>query len=523
MTDMCDGGARPGWVYLVGAGPGDPGLLTLRGAELLASADVVLHDELVDRAQLARCRNDAEVASVGKRGTDAGSKSAAQAAITRRLIQAAKAGKSVVRLKGGDPFLFGRGSEEARALRSAGVPFAIVPGVSSPVGATAYAGIPLTHRDLASSVSFVTAVKGGGAPFDWSELAGVRGTICVFMGARHLGAVCQGLVERAGRATDTPAAVVQWISFPQQRTVVGTLADIAERAGRAGIANPSLLVVGAVVALRDELRWFDAQPLFGKRVLVLRPAHQAGPTAKLLRERGADPVLFPTIAIEPPPDPERVRRAVAELDRYRLVAFTSDNGVAWLWRALELAHKDARAFGAAMVAAIGPATAAGLRRRGIEPDIVAETFVAEHLASAIVAAMGPIDATAPPRVLLPRALVARETLPESLRAAGMEVDVVAVYRTVTGSAERRAELRALLPNIDIVMLTSSSTAEQLVALLGDDAGERLSRCTLASIGPVTTATAEKLGLRVAVTASVSTAAGVIDALEATPGCERGQE
>jgi uroporphyrinogen III methyltransferase / synthase len=501
-------GARAGWVYLVGAGPGDPGLLTLRAAELLHGADLVLHDELVDPAVLARARGT--VASVGKRGSAAGQKAAAQEAINARIVAEAKAGRSVVRLKGGDPFLFGRGSEEASALRAAGVPFEVVPGVPSPVGATAYAGIPLTHRDLASSFTCVTAVRRDGAPFDWAELRGVRGTICVFMGAHKLDAICRGLCEAAGRAPSTPAAVVQWVSYPRQQTVAGTLADVALRAAAAGIGSPSLLVVGEVVALREPLRWYDAQPLFGKRILVTRPEQQQDVAVRLLRQRGAEGVSFPTIAIEPPPDAAAVSAAVRDLGGYDLVAFTSDNGVDWLFREIDRQGKDARAFGAARLAAIGPATAAGLARRGLRPDVVAETFVAEDLARVVVAALG----AEPKRVLLARALVARNAFPDALRAAGHTVDVVAVYRTVTAGAERRDELGALLPSLDAVLLTSSSTAENLCAVLGHGAAAALDHLVVASIGPVTTATATKLGLRVAVTATVSTVPGLVDALEA---------
>ncbi|HHH28000.1 MAG TPA: uroporphyrinogen-III C-methyltransferase, partial [Polyangiaceae bacterium] len=328
-----DTAARPGWVYLVGAGPGDPDLITLRGAELLASADVVLHDELIDREVLRHARDDAEVRSVGKRGGDPARRSDKQRAINEDIVSLAASGKSVVRLKGGDPFLFGRGAEEAAALRAGAIPFEVVPGVSSPLGATAYAGIPLTDRDHSSSVTMVTAVTRDGAPFDLSRLSGLQGTLCVFMGVRRLTTICEQLVSLAGRAPTTPAAVVEWISYPKQRIVEGTLEDVAERAAETSLGTPSLLIVGEVTRMRGELSWFDRQPLFGQRVLVTRPAHQIAPTAAMLRRRGAQPVPFPTIALEPSPDPERVASAVAELHEYALVAFTSDNGVQHFWSA----------------------------------------------------------------------------------------------------------------------------------------------------------------------------------------------
>ena len=497
-------GARAGWVYLVGAGPGDPGLLTLRAAELLASADVVLHDELVDPAVLAHVREGAEVDAVGKRGADPSSKRASQGRINTALVSAARRSLQVVRLKGGDRKVIGRDAEEAAALREAGVPFEVVPGINAPGGATGYAGIPLTHRDHASGVAFVTAVQRDGALYDFAEVSGFTGTLCVFMGTHHLARIAQALIDDAGRAPETPCALVSWISYPRQVTVVGTLSTIANEPGGGA---PGLLICGDVVQAREQLRWFDKQPLFGKRVLVTRPAHQAASTAKLLRQRGADPVLFPTIAIEPPPDAAPLDRAIAALSTYDLVVFTSDNGVRLFFEALERAGLDARAFANAKLAAIGPATARGLLRWGLRADIVAETFVAESLADAIL----DTDHT---RVLLPRALVAREKLPEMLRARGVHVDVVPVYQTTTGSPHRAAELRALLPSIDVVMLTSSSTVQQLVHLLGDDAPAQLAHIQLASIGPITTATAESLGLAIAVTAEVSTLPGLIDTLEA---------
>jgi len=500
------GEARGGWVYLVGAGPGDPGLITVRGAELLATADVVLHDELIDHALLDRAHG--QVQSVGKRGSDEASKQAAQDSINAALVAHAHDGKSVVRLKGGDPFLFGRGAEEVLALRAAQVPFEVVSGVSSAVGATGYAGIPLTHRDIASSVTFVTAVKRGGESFDWSELQRVQGTVCVFMGLRRLEQICRALMIDAGRPPQTPAAVVQWISRPQQRCVEGTLADIAHRTADQGLGSPSLLIVGEVAAMRDQLSWFDAQPLFGKRVLVTRPAHQAASTLTALRRRGAQPVPFPSIAIEPPPDPTAVTRAVATMTDYDLVVFTSANGVQWFWREVERQGRDARAFGGIKLAAIGPATAAGLRNHGLEADIVAETFVAEQLAESILA-----HVDSPARVMLPRALVAREVLPNMLRASGMQVDVVPVYQTTTATPRRAQLLRDELSDIDVVLLTSSSTVQKLCELLGEDAAEQLATVMLASIGPITTKTAEDLGLAVAVTAEVSTATGLVDALE----------
>jgi uroporphyrinogen III methyltransferase / synthase len=510
-------GAQPGVVYLVGGGPGDPGLLTLRGAELLATADVVLHDELVHPALLERVRAGAEVRHVGKRGGDPGAKQASQAAIEAELIALARAGRRVVRLKGGDPFLFGRGSEEAESLVAAGVPFEVVPGIPSPLGAAAYAGISVTHRDLASSVTFVSAATRAGAEFPFAELASVRGTICVLMGMRRLALVCDRLIRDAARDPATPTAVIQWGTRAEQAVVEGPLDRIATLAGEAGLASPGVVVVGPVTTLRRTLRWFDVRPLFGKRVLVTRPAGQSAVTAELLRRRGAEPIELPAIALFPPPDASRVAAAARELDRYDVVAFTSENGVLHFFDELDVQRRDARAFGRARVAAIGTGTAAALLDRGVRADIVPADFRGEALADAILAdpEVAAALARGRARVLVPRALVAREVLPERLRAAGCEVYVVPVYETRPASIERRDELVRRLEEgaVDAVMLTSSSTADSLCELLGPRAAELLARVLVASIGPITTATAEKRGLTVALTATVSTTAGLVEALE----------
>lgn len=508
-------GARAGTVYLVGAGPGDPGLLTVRGAELIATADVVLHDELVHPALLEGARPTAQIRAVGKRGGDRIGKQAKQDAIEAELIARAQEGRSVVRLKGGDPFLFGRGSEEAEALAAAGVPFEVVPGVPSPLGAAAYAGVSLTHRDLASSVTFVSGTTRAGARFEWSELASVKGTICVLMGMHNIEEVTLGLLRDARRDPATQALVIQWGTRAEQRVVEGTLGGIAERARAAGLGSPAVIVVGAVAALRRELRWFDQRPLFGKRVLVTRPREQAAGVARLLRRRGGEAVIWPAIEIGPPPDPALAARAAREVDRYDVAVFTSENGVERFFRELDAAGRDARALGRARVAAIGPGTAAALRDRGVRADIVPATYRGEALAEAILEDVG--GGRPGLRVLIPRALVAREVLAERLREAGCEVDVVPVYETRAASEERRRELARLVEEgrVDVVLLTSSSTADSVCDALGPGAGDRLAEkgVLVASIGPITTATAERRGLRVGVTAEVSTTLGLIEAVE----------
>lgn len=518
-------GAQPGTVYLVGAGPGDPELITVRGAALLATADVVLHDELVHPALLSLVRPGCDVRFVGKRGGDRVEKQARQQEIDDALVALAREGLRVVRLKGGDPFLFGRGSEEAEVLAHAGVPFEIVPGVTAALGAAAYAGISLTHRDLASSVTIVSGTTRAGRPFDFREIAGVSGTVCVLMGMRRIEEMTRGLVDGAHKDPETPSAVIHWGTRAEQRTVTGRLDEIAAKARAAGLQSPALLVVGPVARLRDTIRWFDRLPLFGKRVLVTRAEGQAEDTARLLRRRGAEPVLAPTIVLRDPPDPARVERAVRDLGTYDLVAFTSENGVDRLFAGMRAMARDARAFGGARIAAIGSGTAAALARHGITADIVPKSFVGEALAQAMLDALGGSAKKpdgSPVRVLIPRALVAREIVPDTLRAAGCVVDVVPVYETVPPPPERRDALVRILEenDIDVVMLTSSSTAQNLCDLLGDRAPALLRGTLVASIGPITTESARRRGLEVAVTSEVSTLPGLISAIEAHLGPAR---
>ncbi len=498
-----------GKVWLVGAGPGDPDLITVRGLEVLSAADVVLHDALSHPALLDHCRIDALVRDVGKRP---GERYPPQERITAELVEHARAGRNVARLKGGDPFLFARGSEEAAGLVRAGIPFEIVPGISSPVAASAFAGISLTHRDLSSSVTFITGSDKAGeewSPDAWQRLATATDTICVLMGMRRIREIASALVD-GGRAPGTPAAVVQWGARPAQRVVVATLATIADAALGEGLANPAVIVVGDVVALRETLRWYDAQPLFGKRVLIARPEHQARASARAVRARGAEPVLFAAISIEDPPDPGPLLAATDRLAEYDWIVFTSVNGVERFFTALGVRGRDARAVGSRRVGAIGAKTAAALRAHGIVADVVAREFVGEALAEAILA-LGP-----PGRVLVPRALVARDELPRALRAAGGVVDVVAAYQTRPVGPEKRAELARRLAEaeIDVVLFSSSSMVDAVCGAAGDRAAELLGRVTVASIGPITTRRLVERGVRVDVTATTYTVDGVLDALEA---------
>lgn len=507
---------KRGKVYLLGGGPGDPELITLRAKRRLAEADLVLYDALIHPDLLAFARPGAKLEFVGKR---AGRASERQASINARMVEAARAGLTVARLKGGDPYLFGRGSEEAEHLAAEGIELEVVPGVPSPFAATAYAGVSLSHRDLASSIAYITATESdakGGTSHDWSKLATATQTLVIFMGVRKLGPLMKTLIEH-GRPASCPAMVIQSASLPSQRTVVGTVETIAELARAAGIGMPALTIVGEVVRLRERLRWYDLQPLFGKRVLVPRASAQAGAMAQQLRDAGAEPVIAPAIRIAPPEDPEPLARAVRDVGRYGWAAFTSANGVAAFFRELREQGGDARRLGGVSVAAIGPATAASLREHGVAPDVIAREFVGEAVADAILARHGHDGGRGGPlKVLLARAAVARDALPERLRAAGAEVDVVAAYRTLPPLPEDAARLRGLITEggVDVVTFTSSSTVEHTLAALGEGAAAALANVVVASIGPITSDTARARGVRVDVMAESYTTEGLIAALAA---------
>ncbi len=496
-----------GKVWLVGAGAGEPGLITVRGQSVLSRADVVLYDALAHPALLEHCPA-AELRNVGKRY---GEDSAAQDAIIAQMIELAGQGKRVVRLKGGDPLMFARGAEEALALAEAGVKFEIVPGVSSPVAASAYAGISLTHRELSSSVTFITGSDRAGqdwSPESWKKLATATDTICVLMGMRRIKEITQAIID-GGRAPSTPAAVIHWGARPEQRVVTAALDQIAAAAAEAGLKNPSIIVVGEVVTLRDKLSWYDSRPLSGKRVVIPRAVEQARDTAAALRERGAQPVILPMIEIAPAPDAARLSRAAAEMLRYDWVLFTSANAVELLRLELTRVGADARAFGAAKVGVVGPKTADALLRLGIKADVVAQEFVGEGLAQAVLAA------GVPRRVLLLRAAAARDVLPDALRAQGSEVDVVVAYENKplkSSGAELSQRIEAA--TADAILFTSSSTVSSTLDALGPNGCDLLSRIALCSIGPVTTRALESVGLTPTLQASVYTVEGLLDALEA---------
>jgi uroporphyrinogen III methyltransferase/synthase len=511
--------ARSGVVYLVGAGPGDPGLMTARALELIASADAIYYDRLIPAGALDGARSDAELVYVGKAP---GKPSVPQEEIGERLIEAAQAGKSVVRLKGGDPFVFGRGGEEGEALRAAGLEFELVPGVTAGVAATAYAGIPVTHRDDASAVAFVTGHEDPEkeeSALDWEALARFPGTLVFYMGVKRLADNAAALIE-AGRDADEPAAAVERGTMDGQRTVVATLGTLAESVEREDVKAPALIVVGRVVERRETLAWLERRPLYGRRVVVTRARAQASGLAKTLRALGAEVVELPAIRIEPRIESEEMRIAVEKIGDYALICLTSPNGVRLLFEALGAAGLDARALagpkkqqvgqgesGAAVkagpvVAAIGPGTARALAAHGIAADIVPERFVAESLVEAL--AEVEVDGK---RVLIARAADARDVIPEYLSGRGAEVDVVALYETVP--EEPAPEAIEAAQGADYVTFTSSSTVRNLTDALGD---RFPSAARIVSIGPVTSEAVAVAGLKVDVEANRYDIDGLVAAL-----------
>jgi len=503
--------ASSGKVYLIGGGPGDPGLFTIRGREVLSRADVVVYDFLANEALLEHARADAEVVFMGKRG---GGPTRAQAEINAILIDCARRGKIVARLKGGDPFVFGRGGEEALALAEAGVPFEIVPGVSSAVAVPAYAGIPMTHRDLASGVAIVTGhedpAKGNVGP-DWARLAPGTGTLVVLMPTAMVEAIASTLIAH-GRDPRTPAALIRWGTRANQQTVTAPLASIAEAARVAGIRPPTVFVVGEVVRLREQLAWFEAKPLFGRRVLVGRAREQAGGLADLLREEGAEVVSLPLIALREPEDAAPLDRAIQGIAAYDGVLFTSANAVERFFTRLAPHGRDARVLAGKIVGVIGSETGAALSRHGVCADVQPEKFVAESFAEAL-AAQWPL---AGKRFLLPRAREAREALPEALAAAGAHCDVVEVYRTTIpeGLSERLVSLLRQ-EEVDLLTFTSSSSVKNLISALppGESRALLAGKC-VACIGPITAQTALEAGVKVDVVAPVHTASGLVQAIVA---------
>jgi uroporphyrinogen III methyltransferase / synthase len=474
--------------YLVGAGPGDPGLLTARALELIAQADVILHDRLIPRGALAHARADAEIVDVGKVG---GGEQTPQQETTRLLVERARAGRTVVRLKGGDPFVFGRGGEEAEALRAAGCAFEVVPGVTAGVAAAAYAGIPVTHRGLASAVAFVTGHEDpekDETAIDWTALAAFPGTLVFYMGVRQLPRIAERLIAH-GRDAGEPAAVVERGTLAEQRVLPATIGSLGDVEARA----PAVTVVGPVAALHDELAWFVPGPLAGMSVAVTRARGQASGVAAKLRTLGATVVEAPAIRTEP------LDVELPDLRDYDLLVLTSPNGVEELFRHV----RDARALAGPTIAVIGPGTAAALQARGVQADVVPARAVGEGLVKAL-------EARSFRRVLLARAEEGRDVVPDALRAAGAEVDVVALYRTVAETLPDRVQAEALAA--DWATFTSASSVRFFHAAAGTLEGPRL-----ASIGPVTSAALRELGYEPTLEAADHTPDGLVAGLVVAAG------
>jgi uroporphyrinogen III methyltransferase/synthase len=503
-----------GVVHLVGAGPGDPELITVRGRRLLERADVVVHDRLGTEALLGLCRPDAVLVDAGKAS---GRAALSQEEIGAELVRHAREGKEVVRLKGGDPFVFGRGGEEAAALRAAGVPFDVVPGVTSAIAAPGAAGIPVTHRGLATAFTVVTGHEDPGKPSeqtDWAALARTPGTLVVLMAMGDLAGIADALAA-GGRPGDEPAACVEWATTPRQRSVVATLGTIAERAAAAGLGAPAVVVVGPVVGLSADVA-APGGPLAGRSVVVTRARAQASDLAAALRALGAEVAELPAIRIVPVADGPAIEAACDGLGDYDLVVLTSVNGVdAFFDRLAERGGDVRRLRPDATIMAIGPATATRLRARGVVADIVPERYVAEGILEALAGR----ELTGR-RILVARAREARPELVVGLRARGARVDEVALYDTVAEPAEPSALARAL--EADYLTFTASSTVRSFMGLLGPAERERARRLRVVSIGPVTSAAAREAGLEIRAEAREHTIPGLVSALVAdATGAERG--
>ena len=496
----------PGIVYIVGAGPGDPGLLTLKGLRYLQEADAILYDDLLDRRLLDLVPPGCEHVDVGKRG---GRHSAPQDQINAELVDRARRGEVVVRLKGGDPFVFGRGGEEALHLRRAGVPFEVVSGVSAASGVPAYAGIPLTHRGIASAALLLTGNEDPTKPdsaIDWAQLAAFDGTIVIFMAARKVMETCRALAAH-GKAATTPAAVVEWGTWPDQRTVAADLAQLPDQASAAEIRSPALIVIGDVVALRRELNWFENKPLFGRRLLITRSRDGAGPLQRRLENEGADVSVLPLLDIGPPDDWHEIDSAQNDLDRFAWVVFTSPNAVTFFCDRLFARGRDARAFGATRIAAVGLATTAALRERGLMPDLAPETQSQEGLEQAFAAV-----AVADCDILFPASSIGRTQLVKTLQKRGARVRHLTAYQNRL-PAEVDIPTAVADNALDLVVFASPSSLHNFHQLFGHKrSAEIFARTHIACIGPTTAAAAHNLGFEVQIQPAESSIPALVDAI-----------
>ncbi len=493
-----------GIVYLVGAGPGDPKLLTLRGMECLKKADVIVYDRLVSKRLLAYARPDCELIYGGKCPDN---HILRQGEINQVLVEKALEGKVVTRLKGGDPFVFGRGGEECQALAQAGIAFEVVPGVTSAIAVPAYAGIPVTHREFTTSFAVITGhlnFTKAESEIPWDKIAEAHGTTIFLMGMEKLAMIMEKL-QTYGRPPGTPIALIRWGTTADQQVITGTIGDIVETAAARNFASPAVVVVGEVVNLRQQLQWFENKPLFGKRIVNTRARSQAATLSDKLEELGGETWEFPAIEIIPPADYAPLDRAIARIKEYSWLIFTSVNGVRYFFHRLKTLGKDIRELAGIKICTIGPATGEAVAEYQLTVDLVPDEYVAEGVLEALLGRLSAAD-----RVLLPRAEVAREILPQALAEHGIQIDVVPVYRTVQGTQHSTELVEMLVKKmVDVVTFTSSSTVKNFVELVGKDNLSTLQGVTIASIGPVTSDTARRLGLTVDVEAEQYTIDGLV--------------
>ncbi|GAB4274620.1 MAG: uroporphyrinogen-III C-methyltransferase [Candidatus Rifleibacteriota bacterium] len=491
-----------GKVFLVGAGPGDPGLITVKGLELIRSADVIVFDQLGTAAFLDKCQPGCELIDVGK---FSGNHKVPQDEINEILVEKAKEGKKVVRLKGGDPFVFGRGGEELQRLSEEGIDFEVVPGITSAISAPAYAGIPVTHRDYTSTLAIVTGHEADkeSSAIDWQALAGI-GTLVFLMGVKKLPDIARNLIEH-GKNPKTPAALIQHGTLPIQKTVVGTLDTIVDVVKHEGIKAPAVTIIGDTVNLREHLRWFEKKPLFGRKIVVTRSRHQASNLLEQLKELGADAIEFPTIRIVQHLDNSLFNEFMQRFDKFSCLVFTSVNGVEGFIESLINAKKDLRALGGKKIICIGPATAKAFIRRGIIPDFVPKTYVAESL-------LPYFAERKPAKVALLRAEKARETLPKALEQIGYEVEIFPVYHTEYENTNNKAVINLLeSERIDLVTFTSSSTVEGFYRAIENSQIDPES-IPAAVIGPITEETAKEKKFNILCRAEEYTIPGLINAI-----------
>ena len=487
----------------MGAGPGDPDLMTIKAIRCIKEADVVIYDRLVDSRIVNMIPDTAERVYVGK---SRGEKVMSQKHINDLIVKSATSHKNVVRLKGGDPFIFGRGGEESSELSKAGILFEIVPGITSAIAAPAYAGIPLTHRNLASSFLVVSGDEDPskqGSLIDWEHIAAFDGTIVILMGWHKLQEIVTSLL-RYGMDPSVPVALIQWGTVPLQRTVTGSLANIIEESSKAGISPPIIIVIGKVVQLRNVIRWFEKKPLFGKKVLITRPNNNASILSNLLEREGAHVVSLPTIEIAPVPDFSDLDIAIKQLDTYDWIIFNSLNAVSALFDRMKQIHTDTRSFMKTKICAIGESTAKALERHGILPDFIPDKYLTSSIATQLNE-----HGVSGNRILVPRTNIASNSLVEELEASGANVEQVTAYHTIVPNNAEAAVLQLLKRNeVDIVIFTSSSTVKNLLGLLYDDA-TLLNAKTVATIGPVTAETARQMGIEVNISAKKHTIQGLV--------------